>query len=375
MTPALRCSSTHMAAKNYRRNCTALTSASQSGRQRTSPIFAEMPANGGAFAIRSSVSRLPICDLAGQICRWFLADVPKTPFVRDGGWRPGSDPTTWPGWQSCVVYFAVNTRAESAGQPIEDQNSATTVTAISAVPAHPKKVSGRALKRPITERRVTTTIRTAMIGTAAMPLSTALHWHTLIECGSGIGIYDVRTATPANPRLHLRSEASAIHCRDSHRQFWVDVTETFNRRFHPPLHWLARIAVDGLEEIERRCVARHLDLIRQHQHLPRIHFNTHPSLTGCLECVMERIYPRSATPARPGARIHPPGLWAYRPAPKVHGLVFEFARRWDTPLLFFLGKSPIDQCDILRVVPIKVSFVRSSASRNSRSANLTGKGY
>jgi hypothetical protein len=69
---------------------------------------------------------------------------------------------------------------------------------------------------------------------------------------------------------------------------------------------------------------------------------------------MERIYPRSVTPARPGARIHPPGLWAYRPAPKVHGLVFEFARRWDTPLLFFLGKSPIDQCDILRVVPIKV---------------------
>jgi hypothetical protein len=99
------------------------------------------------------------------------------------------------------------------------------------------------------------------------------------------------------------------------------------------------------------------------------------SLTGCLECVMERIYPRSATPARPGARIHPPGLWAYRLAPKVHGLVFEFARRWDTPLLFFLGKSPIDQCDILRVVPIKVSFVRSSASRNSPSANLTGKGY
>jgi hypothetical protein len=106
-----------------------------------------------------------------------LADVPKTPFIRDGGWRPGSDPTTWPGWQSRVVafYVAVNTQAESAGQPIEDQSSATTVTAISAVPAHPKKVSvGRALKRPITERRVTTTIMTAMIGTATMPLSTAL---------------------------------------------------------------------------------------------------------------------------------------------------------------------------------------------------------
>jgi hypothetical protein len=44
-----------------------------------------------------------------------------------------------------------------AGHPIEDQNSAITVTAISAVPVHPKKVSiGRALKRPITERRVTT---------------------------------------------------------------------------------------------------------------------------------------------------------------------------------------------------------------------------
>jgi hypothetical protein len=32
-------------------------------------------------------------------------------------------------------------RAESAGQPVRDQNSAATVTAISAVPAHPKKVS------------------------------------------------------------------------------------------------------------------------------------------------------------------------------------------------------------------------------------------
>jgi cation/acetate symporter len=56
-----------------------------------------------------------------------------------------------------------------------NQISATTVAAISAVPAHPKKVSvGRALKRPITESRVTTTIMTVMIGTATMPLSTAL---------------------------------------------------------------------------------------------------------------------------------------------------------------------------------------------------------
>jgi hypothetical protein len=49
----------------------------------------------------------------------------------------GADPTTWPGCQSRVVafYFAANTRAESAGQPIEDQSSAATVTAISAVPA------------------------------------------------------------------------------------------------------------------------------------------------------------------------------------------------------------------------------------------------
>src|ERR1700730_5679831 len=55
-------------------------------------------------------------------------------------------------------------------QPNEDQNSATTVTAISTVPAHPKIMSvGRALKRPITERRVTTTIVTVMIGTATMP--------------------------------------------------------------------------------------------------------------------------------------------------------------------------------------------------------------
>lgn len=54
----------------------------------------------------------------------------------------------------------------SPGQPNEDQINATTVTA-NAVPAHPKKVSaGLALKRPITESRVTTTIMTAMIGSA-----------------------------------------------------------------------------------------------------------------------------------------------------------------------------------------------------------------
>jgi hypothetical protein len=51
----------------------------------------------------------------------------------------------------------------------------------------PKKVSaGRAVKRPITERRVTTTIMAAMIGTATMPLSTALQ--TSIWMGS-IGAY------------------------------------------------------------------------------------------------------------------------------------------------------------------------------------------
>ena len=62
------------------------------------------------------------------------------------------------------------TRDTSAAQPNEDQNSATTVTAISTVPAHPKIVSvGRALKRPIAERRVTTTIMTVMIGTATVP--------------------------------------------------------------------------------------------------------------------------------------------------------------------------------------------------------------
>ena len=53
--------------------------------------------------------------------------------------------------------------------------TATTVVTISAVPAHPKKVSvGRALKRLSTERRVTTTIMTVTIGIATMPLSTAL---------------------------------------------------------------------------------------------------------------------------------------------------------------------------------------------------------
>jgi len=84
-------------------------------------------------------------------------------------------------------------RDDRAGQPIEDQNSATTVTAISAVPAHPKKVSvGRALKRPITERRVTTTIMTVMIGTATMPLSTALQ--TSIWMGS-IGAYPSASPT------------------------------------------------------------------------------------------------------------------------------------------------------------------------------------
>src|ERR1017187_5560355 len=51
----------------------------------------------------------------------------------------------------------------------ESSQSGTFV--LRAVPVHPKKVSiGRALKRPITERRVTTAIMTVMIGTATMPL-------------------------------------------------------------------------------------------------------------------------------------------------------------------------------------------------------------
>src|SRR5216683_4170217 len=61
------------------------------------------------------------------------------------------------------------------GHPIDDQSSATTVIAMRAVAAHPKPMSvGRAVKRPMTEKRVTTTIITAMIGTAIIPLSTAL---------------------------------------------------------------------------------------------------------------------------------------------------------------------------------------------------------
>ena len=73
--------------------------------------------------------------------------------------------------------------------------------AISAVPAHPKKVSvGRALKRPITERRVTTTIMTVIIGTATMPLSTALQISIWIGL---IGVYPSASPTTVAAAMML----------------------------------------------------------------------------------------------------------------------------------------------------------------------------
>jgi len=58
----------------------------------------------------------------------------------------------------------------------KDHNNAITATAISPVPIQPSATSqGLALNRPISSKLVTTTIIIAMIGTATMPLSTALH--------------------------------------------------------------------------------------------------------------------------------------------------------------------------------------------------------
>src|SRR6202011_775199 len=94
---------------------------------------------------------------------------------RKKAYRWGFWPPPWPPWRGGLLSVLPALLFTSTGQPIENQNSATTVAAISAVPAQPNNVSiGRALKRPITDRRVTTTIMTAMIGTATMPLSTAL---------------------------------------------------------------------------------------------------------------------------------------------------------------------------------------------------------
>jgi hypothetical protein len=55
------------------------------------------------------------------------------------------------------------------------------------------------------------------------------------------------------------------------------------------------------------------------------------SITDCQECGVATIYPRCVIPVLPGARTHPACLQACRPSPKVRGLVFEFARRLDTP--------------------------------------------
>src|SRR3982074_2373581 len=58
----------------------------------------------------------------------------------------------------------------------KDQNKAITATAISAVPIQPKAISqDLALNLPIRLDLPTLTIITALIGTATMPLSTALH--------------------------------------------------------------------------------------------------------------------------------------------------------------------------------------------------------
>lgn len=58
---------------------------------------------------------------------------------------------------------------------MKEQNKAITATAISAVPIQPRTISWRlALNRPISPAFPTITIIMAMIGTATMPLSTAL---------------------------------------------------------------------------------------------------------------------------------------------------------------------------------------------------------
>jgi hypothetical protein len=58
----------------------------------------------------------------------------------------------------------------------KDHSNAITATAIRAVPIQPSATSqGLALNLPISSKLVTTTIIIAMIGTATMPLSTALH--------------------------------------------------------------------------------------------------------------------------------------------------------------------------------------------------------
>jgi hypothetical protein len=57
----------------------------------------------------------------------------------------------------------------------EDQSNATTAKAISPVPTQPKPTShGFALNRPIRRELPTMIIIMAMIGTATMPLRTAL---------------------------------------------------------------------------------------------------------------------------------------------------------------------------------------------------------
>src|SRR3954468_23326990 len=66
--------------------------------------------------------------------------------------------------------------ATSIYRATKDQNKAITATAISAVPIHPKAISqDLALNLPISLEFATITIIIAIIGTATMPLSTALH--------------------------------------------------------------------------------------------------------------------------------------------------------------------------------------------------------
>src|SRR5262245_24309362 len=68
--------------------------------------------------------------------------------------------------------FAAHLHQANAKEP----NKAATATPIRAVPIQPNAISqDRALKRPIAREFETITIIIVMIGTATMPLSTALH--------------------------------------------------------------------------------------------------------------------------------------------------------------------------------------------------------
>jgi hypothetical protein len=77
--------------------------------------------------------------------------------------------------------------------------------------------------------------------------------------GLGLGVDHEGSATSLDRGLKLVGDVTAIDA-NCHGELGMEVRGCLNRTSQPPLHWLARITIDGAEEVEGHRIGRKLKL-------------------------------------------------------------------------------------------------------------------